>query len=201
MLKRAVQEAAEGERVVTGENNVLGIGVDIDSRVIEAIRDGWQADNAIEEDLATEETKSVYWAPLLQTVLWAYHCSRHTSTGYSPAMLALGKELRMPFDQTDEHPKTEAEHGVLIARRINWLTEGIPGLRELKTKEVGIGSFKQYELGQRMMDRTFFIHSVWDKNVYKLRTDPLITGKRVGYLKNPINGSRLKAYVEGEVVS
>ena len=37
----------------------------------------------------------------------------------------------------------------------------------------------------------FDIHLAWDKNVYKLRSDPLITGKKVGYLKNPINGHRL----------
>ncbi|KAF8436131.1 hypothetical protein BGX38DRAFT_1122246, partial [Terfezia claveryi] len=43
-----------------------------------------------------EAAEGIYWVPLLQTVLWAYRCSRHTSTGYSPAMLALGKELRMP---------------------------------------------------------------------------------------------------------
>lgn len=70
MLKRAVQEAAEGssvdgdrkrdgEQVGAGENNILRVGVDIDKGVIEAIRDGWQAsgpDNAIEEDLATMNT-------------------------------------------------------------------------------------------------------------------------------------------------
>lgn len=101
---------------------------------------------------------------------------------------------------------------MLIARRINWLTEGIPGLRELKAKAVDIGLLKEFELGQRVWKREskydrkgfapvfaprrtgpFVIHSVWDKNVYKLRTVPFITGKRVGYLKNPINGSRLKA--------
>ena len=47
----------------------------------------------------------------------------------------------------------------------------------------------------------FVIHSVWDKNVSKLRIDSLVTGKKVGYLKNPINGYRLKAYVEGELVA
>ncbi|KAF8456190.1 hypothetical protein BGX38DRAFT_1163122 [Terfezia claveryi] len=217
MLKRAVQEAAEGrgldkEQVGAGEDNILGVGVDIDKGVIEAIRDGWQAkgpDNDIEEDLATEESKSVYWAPLLQTVLWAYRCSRHTSTGYSPAMLAFGMELRLPVDTVaaeENMPKTitEEKHREEVSRKIRWLTEGIPGLRELKTKEMDISSFKQYELGQRVWKREskydgkgfapvfaprwtgpFVIHSVWDKNVYKLRTDPLITGKVGGVFEEP----------------
>ena len=43
------------------------------------------------------------------------------------------------------------------------------------------------------------IHSVFDRNVYKLRTIPL-GGKKAGYLKNLVNGSRLKAYVESDSV-
>lgn len=39
------------------------------------------------------------------------------------------------------------------------------------------------------------IHSIYDKNVYKLRTIPG-GSKNMGYLKNPINGSRLKPYGE-----
>ena len=80
---------------------------------------------------------------------------------------------------------------------MKFLTEGIPGLRELKTEKVSVGAFKEYELGQRVWKREskydgkgfapvfaprwtgpFVIPSVWDKNVYKLPTDPLITRKR-----------------------
>lgn len=46
---------------------------------------------------------------------------------------------------------------------------------------------------------SYVIYSVFDKDVYKLRTEAA-GGKKVGYLRNPVNGSRLKAYVEGEVV-
>lgn len=42
----------------------------------------------------------------------------------------------------------------------------------------------------------FAIHSVYDKGAYKLRTIPE-AGKNPGYLRHPINGSRLKPYVEG----
>ena len=41
----------------------------------------------------------------------------------------------------------------------------------------------------------YIIHSVFDRNVYKLRTVPS-DGKKVGYLKNPVNGSRLKLFVD-----
>ena len=71
MLRRAVQEAAEGKKVVEEEeNNVLGVGVEIDKNVIETIREGLRlAEPDIGEDPTIEESKSVYWAPLLQTVL------------------------------------------------------------------------------------------------------------------------------------
>ena len=40
----------------------------------------------------------------------------------------------------------------------------------------------------------FVIYLIYDRNVYKLRTVP-DGGKKVGYLKNPVNGYRLKAYM------
>ena len=46
----------------------------------------------------------------------------------------------------------------------------------------------------------FVIHTLWDKNMYKLRMNPPVTGKKVGYLRNAINGHRLKPYVEGELI-
>jgi len=79
--------------------------------------------------------------------------------------------------------------------------------------------YRKYELGEKVWKREskydtkgftpvfaprwtgpFVIHAIWDKNVYKLRTDPLVTGKKVGYLQNAINGHRLKPYVEGELL-
>ena len=36
---------------------------------------------------------------------------------------------------------------------------------------------------------------MYDCNVYKLRTFP-VGNMRAGYLKNPVNGSRLKLYVD-----
>ena len=46
----------------------------------------------------------------------------HVKTGMSPAMLAFGTELRMPFDdvqaaKSEEYPKTDEEHRKLVAMR------------------------------------------------------------------------------------
>ena len=43
----------------------------------------------------------------------------------------------------------------------------------------------------------YVIHSVYDRNVYKLRTIP-VGGKKAGYLKNLVNGWRLKLYVDAD---
>ena len=127
--KRAVQEPIEGcrndgEWLRVCEDNIR---VDIDIGVIEAIRDVWQGNGPIAADRATEKSKSVDWATLLSTMLWAYRCYCHM---YSPAMLALGKKLQMRFDldKANEHTKTDTEHRLHIASRIKWLTVGIRGL-------------------------------------------------------------------------
>jgi len=164
MLKRAVQEAAEVGGKEEGDN-VLGVGAQVYEGVIEAKREGLQDAPTIEEDPDMEESKAVYCAPILQTVLWAYRCTPRTTIGYSPAMLALGKELGMPFDMSrvgeidrgkegeiNEYSKPDEEHKESISRRIRWLTEGIPGLRELKVDNV-VGAYKELELGQRVWKR------------------------------------------------
>ena len=129
----------------------------------------------------------------------------------------------MPFDdvqtaKSEEYPKTD-EHPKLVAMRLQYVFEGIPGLREIKEKKGEDTKIQDFALGEKVWKREskfdgkgftpvfaprwtgpFIIHSVWDKNVYRLRTDPLVTGKKIGYLRNPINSHNLKAYVEGELV-
>lgn len=46
----------------------------------------------------------------------------------------------------------------------------------------------------------YVVHSIYDKYVYKLRTDPVVTWKKVGYLCNLINSSKLEKYIDGEVL-
>ena len=153
----------------------------------------------------------------------SYRCTPHVKTRMSPAMLALGTELRMPFDidtGPPVEPKTDEEHRNLVAMRLKYVCEGIPGLGEVKEQKGENRSVQEFVLGEKVWKReskydgkgftpvfapswtgSFIIHSVWDKNVCELRMDPLVTGKNVGYLRNPINGYRLKPYVEGELLS
>lgn len=47
----------------------------------------------------------------------------------------------------------------------------------------------------------FIVFQVIGNNAYKVRTDPRVTGKRTGYIKNTVNGVRMRMFVDGEVVS
>ena len=200
MLKRAVQEAIEGSRSEKeDEDNILGVGVELDEEIVKNIKDGLKKVPEVEiEEEEVEETRAIYWVPLLQTVLWAYRSTPHTVTGYSPAMLVLGNELQMPFDklmEVEQYPNTAENHTEQILRRIKWLMEGIPGLRQIKEPGEEVSKVWTFELGQRVWKREskydgkgfapvfaprwtgpFVIHSVWGKNVHKLRTDRAITG-------------------------
>jgi len=229
MLKRAVQEAVEvaAKKEVGGDNNIMAVGAAIDAKVLAKVREGegerLELAEGIEED-EPKEAKKAYWAPLLQSVLWAYRVTPHTITGVSPAMLALGIEPRLPVDlaaddATMKAPGTDDEHQELVAKRLRYLYDAILGLREVKEQKAVDRGYRKYELGEKVWKREskydakgytpvfaprwtgpFVIHAIWDKNVYKLRTDPLVTRKKVGYLRNAINGHRLKPYVEGELI-
>lgn len=217
MLKRAVQEAVTGS-INDDEENVIGVGTIVDGEVLAKVMEA--GEKVIEEDPLPEQ-KRVHWAPLLNSVLWAYRATPHTKTNLSPAMLALGRELRIPFDMDGSAtiaPSTDNDHKALVAMRLKFLCNGIPGLREKREEKHLSKVVKEYVQGDKVWLREskfdgkgyapifapqwtgpFVIHAVWDKNVYKLRSDPTVTGKKVGYLKNPVNGFCLKAYVEGEM--
>ena len=54
------------------------------------------------------------WDDRLPLVMAAYRASPHSSTGYSPNRLFLGRETRMPLDLVMGVPKEEADHCVNI---------------------------------------------------------------------------------------
>lgn len=111
-------------------------------------------------------------------------------------------------------PFTDDEHKAMIAKHLRWITDRVEGLHELRFGRRDSTCTTQFQLGQTVWKRDprydgkgqfvpvfaprwtgpYVIHSVYDKNVYKLRTIPE-GAKKVGYLKNPVNGSRLKAFV------
>ena len=235
MLKRTVAAAAiaqaggeceeRNDAVIGNDIKVFGVGLELDNAILEAIvvagaeRRAQALTGKVEEDEvpALTQTQAVHWSPLLHTVLWVYRASPHNATGLSPALLALGRELKLPVDITPDQEVcllTDDDHKEIIAKRLTWITDRIDGLRELRYGRRDSTCTVQFELGQKVWKREpkyngkgfvpvfaprwtgpYIIHSVYDKNVYKLRTVP--DGlKKVGYLKNPINGSRLKPFVD-----
>ena len=66
----------ENEKEDEEESNVLGIGLAIDVEVIEKIQEGEEE----KIEIAEEEAKKAYWAPLLPAVLWAYRCPPYVKT-------------------------------------------------------------------------------------------------------------------------
>lgn len=224
MLKRTVAAAAVTQTDPGNRFKVFGVGLDLDNHILEAISEAAKvtvSDVEIDE-VPVDPNAAVHWSPLLHTVLWVYRASPHNATGLSPALLALGRELKLPMDVSggslpDLSPLTDEDHRSVIAKRLTWITERVEGLHDLyRGRRDSASKFvSPFRLGQKVWKREpkydgkgklvpvfaprwtgpYVIHSVYDKNVYKLRTIPDGT-KKVGYLKNPINGSRLKPYVE-----
>jgi len=111
----------------------------------------------IEED-EPKEAKKVYWAPLLQSVLWAYRVTPHIITGVSPTMLALGIELRLPVDLAADDaatkaPGTDNEHQELVAKCLRYIYDTIPGLKEVKEQKAVDRGYRTYELGEKIWKR------------------------------------------------
>ena len=160
--------------------------------------------------------------PLLFTVLWVYRGTPHSTTWMSPALLALGHELKMPAELSERTmvvPQTDEAHREIVEKRLQWVTKRIEGLQELRRGRRDSTQVQRFQLGQKVWKREpkydgkgkfvpvfaprwtgpYVVHSVYDRDVYKLRTEPS-SGKKAGYLKNPVNGSHLKAFMEQEVL-
>jgi transposase InsO family protein len=177
------------------------------------------------EDLQPEgDNKKVTWAGSLPAALWVYRCTPHSTTKVSPAFLVFGGNIRFPMDgpaKAAAIPNTTDEHRELVAQRIRFISDVIPGIREeRRTPEQFPGNAGQGEfhvgdwvwLRETKYDGAelcpvfaprwtgpFQVWEVWDKGAYRLRSDPRYSGKKTAsILRNPVNGNRLKAYVERE---
>ena len=224
MLKRTVAAAAVSAPPPSDDVQVFGVDLGLDEAVLDAIvaaRDN-PATPVVDEDDIVHHGTPVHWSPLLDTVLWVYRATPHSATGMSPALLAFGCELRMPFDRPPpDIPLNDDEHKAQVLKRVHWVVDAIPGLRELQVPDDDGPPpvFPRYQLGQQVWKREsrydtkgfvpvfaprwtgpFVIHSVYDKGAYKLRTIPS-GGKKAGYLRNPVNASRLKPFVDGDVLA
>ena len=226
MLRRTVAAASSvaPSSLVDDSINVYGVDLTLDEHILDAIRSAKEpAPDIIDEEDAVPvpAARVVHWSPLLYTVLWVYRATPHSATGMSAALLALGRELRLPMDASHPSPPpsvTDAAHKELILKRLQWVSDTVPGLRALQAPAAEVTTPPRFQLGQKVWKREskydgkgfvpvfaprwtgpFVIHSVYDKGAYKLRTLPS-DGKRSGYLRNPVNATRLKPYVDGEVL-
>ena len=178
------------------------------------------------DDLQPEEdNRKVAWAGSLPAALWVYRCTPHSTTKVSPSFLVFGENIKFPIDgpaNTAAIPNTTDEHRELVARRIRFISDVIPGIRDERRtperspsnhpgrEEFHVGywiwlcetKYDGAELCPVFAPRwtgPFQVWEVWDKGAYRLRLDPKYSGKKTtSTLRNPVNGNRLKTYVERE---
>lgn len=167
---------------------------------------------------------SPYWAHLVDSMLYAYQCTPHSSTGVSPAALLYGRELHLTSDDTSAPPSVplvNADHKTAVLNRFKLLTDAIPTLRQLPAPPdqefPKFPAMEVYQVDDRVWVRDskydagfapvfaphwkgpYIVKQQPDKNVYRLRSDPLVSGKRSTALQYPINGMHLKHVTEQEV--
>lgn len=163
------------------------------------------------------------WTGCLAAALWTYRCTPHSVTRVSPAFLVFGKEIPFPGDEIPGSvtiPETLEEHRELVSQRIRFISDIIPGIRdEKKTLSGGpVGAASEYHVGDMVWlwetkydgkdlcpvfaprwTGPFQVWEIWDKGAYRIRSVPRFSGKKTaGLLRNPVNGNRLKPYVESE---
>ena len=128
MLKRTVAAATAAVPSAGGSEladiKVYGIDLNLDetilSMIVEAQGNHDAVNQEVDEDELAGKVGSVYWAPLLHPVLWVYRSTPHSVPGLSPALLALGRELKLLMDVVDNDPVpiTDEDHKACIAKRM-----------------------------------------------------------------------------------
>ena len=168
---------------------------------------------------------SPYWSHLVPSMLYAYRSSPHSALGgLSPAEVLFGRNLRLPGDHVfpgiGVGDISGLDHKAAILQRIKFLTDVVPTLRaQPPPGDSPVSSRIPFGVGDRVWVRDskydvgfppvfaprwkgpFIIKDCLDKNVYRLRTDPSISGKRSTALALLINGSRLRKASEQEWAS
>jgi hypothetical protein len=84
------------------------------------------------------------WEDVLPALMWEYNSTVHSMTGFTPALLALGREIRSPLDQL-----------VLLPEKFDlskWTDSGIPTLIEHVTKAVKEKKQQQEERTKKFND-------------------------------------------------
>ena len=160
---------------------------------------------------------SPYWAHLVPSMLFAYRATPHSALGISPAELDFGRSLRLPGDHVFPPVSSSVDHKTAILQRLRFLADVIPTLRALPPPPAVSSSRAIYEVGDKVWVRDskydvgfppvfaprwkgpFFVKERLDKNAYRLRTIPEVSGKRSIALALPINGSRLRLASDQEL--
>ena len=166
-----------------------------------------------------KDQPSPYWAHLVPSVLYAYRSSPHAALGLSPAELLFGRSLHLPRDYVFPGIAggSDLDHKTAILHYLQFLTDVIPTLRvKLAPKVTPVAKIpfavtdwvwvrdSKFDVGFSPVfaprwKGPFFIKNCFDRNVYRLRTDPAVSGKRSTALALPINGSRLRLATEQEL--
>lgn len=167
------------------------------------------------------------WSSILKSVLWIYHASPHSSLqGVSLSKLVLGIDVLLPFEVASWSPRapsdtpvTNEQHRELVATRLRALIDLVPSLRDRqKIQKQAPKTLLYFNVGDRVWARDskieqhapvfaprwkgpFIMVVSMDKNVYRIRTDPKVTGKKTGIVANSINGCRLWTFIDNEVVN
>ena len=177
---------------------------------------------SIQDQLAgaagVDDEPSPFWSHLVPSTLFAYRTTPHSALGVSPAEVVFGRSLRLPGDNSLVSPPLAGEsslpasfdHKEAILQRLRFLTDVIPTLRaqppppptSLPKVTFNVGDSvwvrdSKYDVGfppvfAPRWKGPFFVKDRLAKNVYRLRTNPDVSGKRSTALALPINGSRLR---------
>ena len=155
---------------------------------------------------------SPYWAHLVPSMLFAYRATPHSALGVSPAELVFGRSLRLPGDHVFPPISPSVDHKSAVLQRLKFLMDVVPALRAQPAPPDVSSRIPKfiYEVGDKVWVRDskydvgfppvfaprwkgpFFVKERLDKNAYRLRTIPEVSGKRSIALALPISGSRLR---------
>jgi len=152
------------------------------------------------------------WDQSIEAVLLAYRTKKHESTGFTPFQLVYGRQATLTVElkvSTYEEEEVDA-----LLKRTKEILENNDSLRAQHRIKLLQGKRKQtenpdrFKIGDKVLlhqthlenslsaklevkwIRPYFIHEVYEKSNYKLRT---LEGK---LLKNSVHGNRLKKYFE-----
>lgn len=160
-----------------------------------------------------DDEPSPFWSHLVPSTLYAYRTTTHSALGISPSEVVFGRSLRLPVVNallTGLAPLTPFDHKDAILNRLRFTTDVIPILlAQPPPRDVSV-STTSFSVGDNVWVRDskygvgfpsvfaprwkgpFIIKNVLDNNVYRLRTNPDISGKRSTALALPINGARIR---------